>query len=146
MRKRIAAIIAALLLGFGGAVVVASPAAASWAQCSGAWFCVYTGEFGSGNFYAWDAGAFGGTCVSVNWPYNDNVKSVKNNSTSWLMVPYEHAGCIGPNPHVGVPYTGRQFYMKIVGPGTNYSMPSNQWGKVSSFRACTGIPISSCIG
>jgi hypothetical protein len=113
MRKRLLAILVALIVGLGFVGVAAAPAQAYASSCTADRFCVWDNFWynGSPTYYWTISHGTGGVCLPFNGSLNDNVDSavIAGGRSATL---YSDGGCTGlpvfflqPNAYGG-PYAG----------------------------------------
>jgi peptidase inhibitor family I36 len=101
-KRRLAAIIAALVVGTVGAVVVASPASA-YTNCSPGRVCTYWDISYGGSMYYYTGPYW--TCINVGYPWNDQISSVANTVSTMRVEFWTDANCGGI--HTIANYGGR---------------------------------------
>lgn len=96
MKKKIASVAAATLLGLGLVAGYQEPAAASWSQCPPGLGCVWTDINGGGQVLGIAFSSIGVMhCVPFNPPFNNSISSAKNGYGSNVqMVLYSTPNCV----------------------------------------------------
>jgi len=95
IKRRTAALVAAVLLGIGGAVAVASPAFAEGDACPSLSICVWetANPGGTPPHYYWTSPQYT-QCINFGSAINDQVVAMKL-TWGYVTTLYEHAGCQG---------------------------------------------------
>lgn len=92
--KRLALVLAALVGGTLGAVVVASPASANWDPCPFGALCTYRDIKGGGEMYYY---TYTPLCVEIGGTWDNDISSVWNNTgiypNGWKVTMYRDHGC-----------------------------------------------------
>jgi hypothetical protein len=103
MRRKIAAFVVAMMIGFGGAVAITTPAQAAQSDCWYGYVCLWSGgEPFTGTIYRIPAMPRG-YCFNVATSFNDRAVHFYNRMSQRSVEFYANANCTGHQLHKNVP-------------------------------------------
>lgn len=108
MRKRLVALVAALLAATGLTLVASAPAQAAYTDCSVGYVCLFDGYNGTGAMHPIPVSPRG-YCYNVPTSFNDRANSAYNRMTTRWVQFYTNAGCTGHLLHSAVDCSGGPF-------------------------------------
>lgn len=131
VRRRIIGVLAALVLGGGAAVAVATPASADPAACGNGQFCISTSVTLNYVNYFWTLNNYAsGSCVNIGSPHDNTARAVAEWHFSRSATLHTGSNCTGntilaTNAHIWSTCTNTDYWGGFFGPPalwrTNYS-------------------------